>query len=149
MPTLRPGEGRSVSLRGTEVTFKVTSGEAVGASLVEFDAAPGFDTGTHVHRRLEETFYVVDGEFEFELDGEQFTAAAGATVYVPPQVPHRFGNRTETRARTLIVMSPPSHDKYFEELSKILENEGPPDATAIGALRRHYDTEQISALAAR
>ena len=61
---LDPGAGRSVSLRGTEVVFKVESRDAAGASCVEFTAAAGFDTGIHVHQRLEETFYVLDGAFE-------------------------------------------------------------------------------------
>lgn len=148
MSKLETGEGRSVSLRDTTVTFKVTSSEATGASMVEFDAAPGFDTGTHIHNNLEETFYVVDGELQFEVDGQHLRATAGATVFVPPRVPHRFGNRGETRARMLIVMSPSGHDRYFDELADILAAEGPPDTKAIGDLRRRYDTEQVSTLAA-
>jgi hypothetical protein len=62
---LDQGEGRSVLLRGTEVVFKVESDRAHGASCVEFTAVSGFDTGLHVHRRLEETFCVLDGEFDF------------------------------------------------------------------------------------
>jgi quercetin dioxygenase-like cupin family protein len=148
MTVLEAGQGRSVSLRGTTVTFKVSSDQAVGASMVEFDTAPGFDTGTHVHTNLEETFYVIDGELEFELDGEPHRAPAGATIFVPPHVPHRFGNRGESRARMLIVMSPPAHDRYFDELAEILAGDGPPDANAIGDLRRRYDTEQVTTLAA-
>jgi quercetin dioxygenase-like cupin family protein len=148
MSVVEPGQGRSVSLRGTNVTFKVTSGEAAGASVVEFDTAPGFDTGTHVHTALEETFYVVEGELEFELAGELTRASAGATIFVPPHVPHRFGNRGQTRARTLLVMSPPGHDRYFDELAAILATDGPPDAKAIADLRHRYDTEQMTTLAA-
>lgn len=147
MSALGTGQGRSVSLGGTTVTFKVSSDEAGNASMVEFDTAPGFDTGTHVHTGLEEMFYVLDGELEFELAGELRHATAGATIFVPPHVPHRFGNRGETRARTLLVMSPPGHDRYFDELAEILAADGPPDAKAIGDLRRRYDTEQVSTLA--
>lgn len=46
-------------------------------------------------------------------------------------------------------MSPPGHDRYFEELAAILTTDGPPDAKAIADLRGRYDTEQLSALAAR
>jgi quercetin dioxygenase-like cupin family protein len=146
---LEPGQGRSVSLRGTTVTFKVTSNEAAAASMVEFDTAPGFDTGTHVHTSLEETFYIVEGELEFELAGELLRATPGTTIFVPPHVPHRFGNLGQTRARTLIIMSPPGHDRYFDELAEILAADGPPDAKAIGDLRSRYDTQQVSTLAAR
>ena len=146
--TLQPGQGRSVSLRGTEVRFTVESTQAKGASCTEWDAAPGFDTGLHVHERLEETWHVLAGELEFRLGEEAFTATAGATVFVPPRVAHAFANRTDTPARFLLIMSPPSHDRYFDELAEILAVDGPPDSEAIADLRRRYDTEQISSLTA-
>jgi quercetin dioxygenase-like cupin family protein len=146
---LASGEGRSVSLRGTRVQFKVESDRANGASLTEWEALPGFDTGLHVHERLEETWYVLDGELEFRVDGETFVAAAGATVFVPPQSAHGFANRTDRPARFLLTMSPPGHDRYFDELAEILEGDGPPAAEAIAELRRRYDTRQIETLVAR
>jgi mannose-6-phosphate isomerase-like protein (cupin superfamily) len=143
---LSAGEGDSVSLRGTEVTFKVESGQAEGASCTEWVAAPGFDTGLHVHERLEETWYVLDGELEFRLGDETVNAAAGACVLVPPHIPHAFANRSQAPAKFLLMMSPPTHDRYFVELAEILRRSGPPDSEAIAALRARYDTRQLSSL---
>ena len=145
---LDAGQGRSVSLRGTRVDFKVESDRAAGASVTEWDAVPGFDTGLHVHERLEEIWYVLEGELEFRVGDDTFVAAAGATVFVPPHVPHAFANRSNQPARFLLTMSPPGHDRYFDELAEILGADGPPDADAIAALRRKYDTEQLSTLVA-
>ena len=145
---LEPSEGRTVSLRGTEVRFKVESDRAEGASCVEFSAEPGFDTGLHVHERLEETWYILDGEVEFRVGDDEFAAAPGACVFVPPRVPHAFANRTDTPAKFLLIMSPPGHDRYFDELAEILAADGPPDGEAIAALRKRYDTEQLSSLVA-
>jgi mannose-6-phosphate isomerase-like protein (cupin superfamily) len=146
--TREPGQGRSVSLRGTVVRFTVESTHAKGASCTEWEAAPGFDTGLHVHERLEETWYVLAGELEFRLGDKTFNATAGATVFVPPRLPHAFANRTDAPATFLLITSPPGHDRYFDELAAILAVEGPPDSEAIAELRRRYDTEQISALTA-
>jgi quercetin dioxygenase-like cupin family protein len=143
-----PGGGRSVSLRGTEVVFKVESGHADRASCVEFTAAPGFDTGLHVHERLEEMFYVLAGAFEFRAGEETFQAVAGACVFVPPGVPHAFANRSAAPATLLLTMAPAGHDRYFDELAKILSSDGPPDSDEIAALRKRYDTEQLSSLSA-
>ncbi len=145
---LGPGQGRSVSLRGTEVVYKVESGRADGASCLEFRAAPGFDTGLHVHERLEEAFYVLAGEFEFRAGEEAFPATAGACMFVPPGVPHAFANRGAAPATLLLILSPPRHDRYFDELAEILAADGPPNSDAIASLRRRYDTEQLSALIA-
>jgi mannose-6-phosphate isomerase-like protein (cupin superfamily) len=101
------GEGDSVTLRGTRVTFKVKSDQAQGFSCTEWVAAPGFDTGLHVHERLEETWYMVDGELEFQVGDDTFLASRGASVFVPPRVPHAFANRQQTPAKFLLMMSPP------------------------------------------
>lgn len=145
---LSAGQGDSVSLRGTEVTFKVNSDQADGVSCTEWVAAPGFDTGLHVHERLEETWYILDGQLEFRLGEETFDASAGACVFVPPRVPHAFANRGHAPAKFLLMTSPSTHDRYFIELAEILGRSGPPDSDAIAALRAKYDTRQLSSLAA-
>ena len=147
-PVLSAEKGDSVSLRGTEVTFKVPSEQAQGASTTEWVATPGFDTGLHVHERLEETWYILDGELEFHVGEETFRASAGACVFVAPHVPHAFANRTEAPAKFLLIMSPATHDHYFVELAQILARSGPPDSHAIEALRAKYDTQQIASLQA-
>ena len=141
-----PGQGRSVSLRGTRVEFKVESDSAKGASLSEWNVLPGFDTGLHVHERLEETWFVLSGELDFRVGDQTFTAGPGATVFVPPHVPHAFANRSETDATFLLTLSPPGHDRYFDELADILAVDGPPDPDAIAQLRKRYDTRQIETL---
>jgi len=145
---LPAGEGDSVSLRGSELTFKVRSDQAAGASCVEFAALPGFDTGLHVHKKLEETFYVLEGEFELRAGDEVRRGLPGTVMFVPPGVPHAFSNPTDAPARILFLMSPPGHDRYFVELADILARSGPPDTDAIAALRSKYDTEQLSSLVA-
>ena len=145
---LPAGQGDSVWLRGTEVTFKVRSDQAAGASCVEFATVPGFDTGLHVHTKLEETFYVLEGEFELRAGNDVRRGLPGTLMFVPPGVPHAFSNRSDSPARLLILLSPPGHDRYFVELAEILAPDGPPNTDAIAALRRKYDTEQLSSLVA-
>jgi uncharacterized cupin superfamily protein len=89
---------------------------------------------------------MLDGELEFRVGEEIFRAAPGTCVFVPPHVPHAFANRTDAPAKFLLICSPPGHDRYFVELAEILAHSGPPDSDAIAALRRKYDTEQLSSL---
>jgi uncharacterized cupin superfamily protein len=101
-----------------------------------------------VHERLEETWYVLDGELEFRVGDETFSAASGACVFVPARVSHAFANRSQAPAKFLLMLSPPTHDRYFVELAEILGRTGPPDSEAIAALRAKYDTHQLSSLVA-
>lgn len=145
---LAPGEGHSVLLRGSKVTFKIRSDQAGGVSCAEFDAAAGFDTGLHLHSKLEEAFYVLEGEFELRAGDQARRARPGTLMFVPPGVPHAFSNPTDAPARLLLLMSPSGHDRYFAELADILARSGPPETDAIAALRRKYDTLQLSSLVA-
>jgi hypothetical protein len=47
-----------------------------------------------------------------------------------------------------MTVSPPGHERYFEELAALTGQGGAPDPTAIGDLRARFDTDQLSALTA-
>ena len=82
---LPPGEGETVSLRGTELVFKASGErEGGGPTVIEFIAGPGFSTGDHVHSKIEEIFYVVDGEFKLRCGEWSGRAGPGSFLRVPP-----------------------------------------------------------------
>ena len=77
---LLPGEGRALSPRGTRVAYKAAGQRAAGEpTVLEFTAVPGFTTGAHVHRAIEELFYVVAGEFEFRVGDRTFRVSGLAS----------------------------------------------------------------------
>ena len=126
---LAPGEGETVSARGTEVVFKV-AGEAAlhGPTVIEFIAAPGFNTGDHVHSAIEEIFYVLDGEFLFRAGDWAGRCGTGTCVRVPVGTAHGFGNPGDAPATMLLILSPGNvHEDYFRELFAIISKPGKPD----------------------
>jgi quercetin dioxygenase-like cupin family protein len=147
---LGPGEGEIASLRGTEVVFKaIGEREGGGPTVIEFIAAPGFSTGDHVHSKIEEIFYVVDGEFNLRSGDWTGRAGPGTFLRVAPGAPHGFGNPGSAPATLLLIISPAGvHEAYFRELAAILAEPGPPDAAKIADLRQRYDTLQVSPLTA-
>ena len=147
---LPPGEGEAASLRGTELVFKaIGERKGGGPTVIEFIAAPGFSTGDHVHSKIEEIFYVVDGEFNLRSGEWAGRAGQGSYMRVPPGTAHGFGNPGSAPATLLLIISPAGvHEEYFRELAAILANPGPPDTAAIADLRRRYDTVQVSPLTA-
>ena len=142
----RPGEGKSVSLAGQPMDFLVTGNDTRHTSMFEWTIPPGFSTGLHVHRVQEETFYVLEGECEWQVGDKRIRAKPGAFLFLPPGVEHNIMNVSDAPARVLMTVSPPGHEHYFEELAKAVTGKIPPDAAAIGELRRRYDTDQLSEL---
>ncbi|WP_426407504.1 cupin domain-containing protein [Bradyrhizobium ganzhouense] len=142
----RPGEGKSVKLAGQPMGFLVTGSDTRHTSMFEWTIPPGFSTGLHVHRVQEETFYVLEGECNWQVGDERVRATPGTYLFLPPGVPHNIANESGTIARVLMTVSPPGHERYFEELSETVARGGAADPTAIAELRARYDTDQLSTL---
>ena len=142
-----PEDGETLILRGTKVRVLCTAADSVGASTFEFIAAPGWDTGSHFHSKVEEQFYVIDGEMALRVGDRTIVGRPGTFVTVPTGVAHAFANRSDTPARMLVVVTPPGHERYFAELAEILSRPGAPDPDEIAALRSRFDTTQVSPLA--
>lgn len=65
--------------------FKPVLGERALVNFVSY--APYTVVPRHAHEEEQFTF-VLDGEFEFECDGETRTLRRGTVVHIPPGVPH-------------------------------------------------------------
>ena len=145
---IQAGQGKALSLRGTQVAYKAEGQRSAGGpTFLEFTAAPGFNTGDHIHSQIEEIFYVVEGEFRIRAGDRVLRAKPGDFVLVPPGVPHGFANPIGGPAKMVLLLSPAGvHERYFEDLAEILAKPGPPDVGAVSALRQRYDTEQVSPL---
>jgi quercetin dioxygenase-like cupin family protein len=145
-PIIRmPGEGRTVHLGGQPMAFLVTGEDTRHTSMFEWTIPAGFRTGLHVHRVQEETFYVLEGECDWQVGVERVRATPGTYLFVPPGVPHNIANSSDKPARVLMTVSPPGHERYFEELAEVVAN-GAADPTTVAELRARYDTDQLSAL---
>lgn len=63
----------------------------------------------HSHPYIE-TFIVLEGRAQFELDGERITALAGTVLVAPTGVPHRFENLGPGRLLQVDIHSADSFD---------------------------------------
>ena len=120
-----PGENKGVMLRGQPMVFLVTGKDTKHTCMFDWTMPAGFSTGRHVHRVQEETFYVLEGECEWHVGDDVIRAAPGTYVFIPPGVPHNIANVSDKPARVIMTVSPPGHERYFEELAK-LDRQGSP-----------------------
>jgi quercetin dioxygenase-like cupin family protein len=83
--------------------FRPVFGDKAMANFVSF--APHTVAPTHVHEE-EQIVVVLQGEFEFQLDGESRTMRPGDVAVIPPWVPH--GARTlDSSCQEVDVFAPP------------------------------------------
>jgi mannose-6-phosphate isomerase-like protein (cupin superfamily) len=99
-----PGEGERLEGEHRSLLVK---GLAAELDLLEYDVGPGYEgPGPHYHERHADSFYVLEGELEFTVDGEKVRAGTGTFVLVPPRVVHSFTNPGPGGARFLNVHAP-------------------------------------------
>jgi mannose-6-phosphate isomerase-like protein (cupin superfamily) len=112
-----PGEGsRSLRVFGELVVYKTKSERTGGAySLFEVVTQPENGPPPHVQHREDESFYVLEGEYEFFAEGRILRAAAGSLVYVPRGNLHAHKNVGEGVGRMLVSQTPGGlHERLFE-----------------------------------
>jgi quercetin dioxygenase-like cupin family protein len=95
-----PGEGsRSLWVFGELVMYKTRSEQTGGAySLFEVASRPGVGPQPHVQHREDESFYLLEGEYEFLVEGRVFRAGAGSLIYIPRGILHAHKNVERRRA---------------------------------------------------
>ncbi len=120
---------------GAERAIVVRPGEGHRVSNVEFLArsrdTPRFNLGVitikahrdgpelHVHDEEDDSFYMLEGELVFTVDGDEVLAGPGTFLLVPPGVPHTFANRSDGVARFVNVHAPAGFDLRLEEASAL------------------------------
>ena len=110
--TVAPLEGDAIWFNGALQNVKLPgdwSDDAI--SLVEVTSTRGRATGLHTDPS-HETFYILDGELLFHVDGVEQRAGAGATVAIRRGVPHAFQIASET-ARFLVMNVPGTQEHFF------------------------------------
>jgi len=148
---LPPGaDSRTLWLLGEMVAYKITSDQTGGAySLFEVKTPPGSGAPPHVQHREDEAFYVLEGEYEFLIEGRTINAGPGSLIYVPKGNLHAHTNFGEGMARMLLSQTPGGlHERFFEEIgeetkdiSKSVGSEDPPDREGIAEIAAEYGIE--------
>ena len=145
-PVIRTANDHAgVVLRGHPMAFLVTRENTRYTSMFDWTIPPGFATGLHVHRVQDETFYLLHGQCVWHAGEDVVQALPGTFLFIPPGVVHNITNVSDSPARVLMTVSPPGHERYFEELAA-LAAEGAPDPARLSQLRARYDTDQITSL---
>lgn len=126
--TLGPDQGRTaapLNVVGEPTLVKVSARDSDGAlAMFHLTAPPMSGPPLHVHSREDETFYVLDGELVFEIDGRRETVGRGGSVFLPRGVTHRYQNLTAEDARLLIIVTPGAFHDFFVELAAATPPEG-------------------------
>ncbi|MDP5219902.1 cupin domain-containing protein [Ruegeria sp. 2205SS24-7] len=137
---------RTYHLLGNLLKFHAFPAETGNrCTIVEIKSAPGAGAPPNHHAGEDESFYVLDGEFEFLLNDETKRVTSGDFVKVPDGAIHAFTCIGQSPGRLLCINAPGAmHDTFFTEAGEAMPDgttdipipDGPPDIPAIMAVAK-------------
>ena len=138
-PIHTPPEGlTSINLLGIPTIVRLHGRDTGGAlSIIELCDKPGGGAPMHIHEREDETFHVIEGEYEFTCGGETFIAKPGATVFGPRGIAHGYRYLGDTPGKLLLVVTPSGIEDWFAEVGELEEQTVP----AVVELGKKYGLE--------
>lgn len=140
---LEPNGGERLRFLGAStMRLKLDPATNSEVAFYEYVSEPGV-TGPpqHVHHAHDETFYVVDGTYEFTLGPDRTVLSRGAFLFVPRGTPHTFRNAGSDVGCIVGTFNPARFANYFRELAAIIDETGAaPDRARWTDLYGRYDT---------
>jgi len=141
----RHADGQSLVV-ADEVQCKVRTSDLGGRlCIVLANHAPWEGPPLHAHRDSDEWFFVLKGEFVYEVGGKLYRVVEGSSVVAPQKIPHRYINGS-TPGILFIGLTPGGGlEEFFEEGARRRRNPGPlvPIHEELVALYAKYNVDYI------
>lgn len=116
---LDQAQGEIAELGIIRMRLIVSDKDTNGAfAVTEFRGGEGVWTVPHIHERMEESFYVLEGSFVFTLGDREVEADQSSFVMVPRGVPHLIRALAGGGA-LLAIFTPAGLERMFMELGQL------------------------------
>lgn len=109
---------RNFAVFGEPVEVLVSGEMTQGLSATMLQVSPpGGGPPPHMHQNEDETFFVVEGEYEFLTANGWVKRSTGDSFYAARGSIHTFRNVGSAEGKLLVVATPAGLDTYLEEIS--------------------------------
>jgi quercetin dioxygenase-like cupin family protein len=136
-----PNGGKQINVLGIPMEIRIHGRDTNGVvSAVESHDVPGGGPPPHIHQREDETFQILEGEYEWTVGGKTFIAQKGAMIFAPRGIPHMYRYLGKTPGRLMCVITPAGFEGFFEEIGS-LSPEQQQDIPRVIELGRKYGLE--------
>ncbi|MGO8698078.1 MAG: cupin domain-containing protein [Limisphaerales bacterium] len=124
-PIVIPDDGgKKLNILGIPMVVRVHGRDTGGVvSAVESHDVPGGGPPPHIHTREDETFQVLEGDYEFTVDSKTFVAKKGATIFAPRGLAYAYRYLGKTPGRLMCVITPAGFEGFFEAIGALTPEE--------------------------
>ncbi len=140
-------ESRPLRMNLGEARLLVGGPDVMGAWwMARFREDPGFRTNYHVHRNMDEQFFVLKGVLSVNLDGRWHDAEAGTIVMIPRGTPHAQGNYGKEPTEVIGSGNPSGFEGFLVDQDALLSRLAPSDPQVLDEIAKllpKYDTQPL------
>jgi quercetin dioxygenase-like cupin family protein len=107
-------KGVTLNMLDIKISSRDTNGDI--AVFEQNGFTPNGGPPLHLHPNQDEYFYIINGEYLFQVGDEKYQMNAGDTIFLPRNIPHAFVQLTET-GRVLVSFLPAGKMEDFFRLT--------------------------------
>jgi len=114
------GEGEVVNVLGVPILIRLRAGETNGVlGLFESHDPAGDGPPPHIHHREDETFHILEGDYEFRVGDRTIRAFPGDTLFAPRSVPHSYRCLSPEGGRISVTLTPGGFEGFFQQVGAL------------------------------
>lgn len=144
MEIVRPEQARTLEFPEDELVRILLDGQQTNGQLALLQGRfpSGGGASLHCHLNEDEVIFVLDGVLSTQLGNQRETAAAGAAIFLPRNIPHDFRNDGQQMMEALALIVPAGLENYFADMHKLM-SQGMLDEAAMMDLAHKYAVEPV------
>lgn len=104
-------KGVTLNVLDIKISSKDTDGDI--AVFEQNGLTPNGGPPLHIHLYQDEFFYIVEGEYLFQVGEERYEMNSGDTIFLPRNVPHAFLQKSETGKVIVAYMPAGKMEEFF------------------------------------
>ena len=112
---------KGITLNMLDVKISTTDTDGDLLVLEQTGFTPKGGPPLHLHPTQDEIFFVLEGEYLFQVGDEKFQLKESDTIFLPRNVPHAFVQLTE-KARMLLTFQPAGKMEAFFKFTSSLNS---------------------------
>ncbi len=124
---VKAGEGRMhghIKLKGVNsniLDLKISGSDNDGgfALFEQTSLSQGMGTPLHIHHLQDEVFYVIEGNYYFQVGEDKYELGAGDSIFLPMKVPHAWTQVSE-KGKMMVLFQPAGKmENFFVKLASM------------------------------
>ncbi len=114
--------------------IKISTDDTEGQlSVLEYTGHAKGGPPLHFHNNQDEIFYILEGEYKFQVGDEKYLMNEGDTIFLPRQIPHSFAQISE-KGKMLFFFQPSGDmENYFRKTGSLKSMPTPEEGAKIFA----------------